>query len=37
MTDAELHAELDRQLLEEKKQAESGAAYGSTNSGTAIG
>lgn len=37
MTDAELHAELDRQLLEEKRQTESGAVYGSTSSGTAIG
>lgn len=37
MTDEELRAELDRQLLEEKNQAEKGAAYGPTNSDTAIG
>lgn len=37
MTNAELHAELDRQLDEEKKQAGSFVAYGRTNSGTATG
>lgn len=37
MTDAELHAELDRQLLEEKKQAESGSASWPGRSETATG
>lgn len=37
MSDAELHAELDRQLAEEKKQAESGSASGRGSSGTATG
>ena len=37
MTDAELHAELDRQLAGEKKQAESGSASGYGSSGTAAG
>lgn len=37
MTDEELHAELDRQLAEEKKQAESVSASGRGGSSTAIG
>lgn len=37
MTDAELHAELDRQLLEEKRQAGSGSASGPGNSEKATG
>lgn len=37
MTDEELHAELDRQLLEEKIRAENGVASGPTNSDTATG
>ena len=37
MSDAELHAELDRQLAEEKKQAESGSASGRGGSGTVAG
>lgn len=37
MSDAELHAELDRQLAEEKKQAESPSAYGRGKSGTVAG
>lgn len=36
MTDEELHAALDRQLAEEKNQAESPAAYGSGKSATGI-
>lgn len=37
MTGAELHAELDRQLAEEKKQVASGSASGRGNSETATG
>lgn len=37
MTDAELHAELDRQLAEEKKQMESGSISGLGNSEKATG
>lgn len=37
MTDAELHAELDRQLAEEKKAAESPSAYGHGKSDTVAG
>ena len=37
MTDAELHAELDRQLLEEKIQAGDQSAFGPGKSGTATG
>lgn len=37
MTDAELHAELDRQLLEEKKQVEGRSASGPGNSEKATG
>ena len=37
MTDAELHAELDRQLLEEKKQVEGRSASGPGSYGTATG
>lgn len=37
MTDAELHAELDRQLLEEKGQAGDQSAFGPGKSGTATG
>lgn len=37
MTDAELHAELDRQLLEEKGQAGDQSAFGRGNSETATG
>lgn len=37
MTDAELHAELDRQIAGEKKQTESGSASGHGSSGTAAG
>ena len=37
MTDAELHAELDRQLLEEKRQAGDQSAFGRGNSETATG
>ena len=37
MSDAELHAELDRQLAEEKKQAENPSAYGHGKSGTVAG
>ena len=37
MTVAELHAELDRQIAEEKKRAESGSASGRGNSETATG
>ena len=37
MSDAELHAELDRQLAEEKKRAENQSAYGHGKSGTVVG
>lgn len=37
MTDEEFHAELDRQLTGEKKQAESGSASGRGSSGTVAG
>lgn len=37
MTDEELHVELDRQILESKKQAESESAFGSGSSETATG
>lgn len=37
MTVAELHAELDRQIAEEKKRTESGSASGRGNSETATG
>ena len=37
MTDAELHAELDRQLLEEKRQAGGRSVYGRGSSETATG
>ena len=37
MSDAELHVELDRQLAEEKNQAENPSAYGRGKSGTATG
>lgn len=37
MSETELHAELDRQLAEEKKRAESPSAYGRGKSGTVAG
>lgn len=37
MSDAELHAELDRQLAEQKKRAENPSAYGRGGSGTVTG
>lgn len=37
MSEAELHAELDRQLAEEKKQADGQSAFGPGNSEKATG